>query len=126
MTDRILLIVAAIGLVPIALSYGAMPSSSLGWLLGIEVETVNLSHVFRAVMGLYLVNAAFWIAGAFLPELRKPALWVLVLFMGGLAAGRALSLVLDGMPSPILVLYLVLELGLAVAGIIALRRPVAA
>jgi hypothetical protein len=36
--------------------------------------------------------------------------------MFGLAAGRALSLLLDGMPHWLLVVYLVLEIGLGAVG----------
>ena len=42
--------------------------------------------------------------------------------MSGLAAGRVLSLVLDGMPSPVLIFYLVAELVLALMAAKALRR----
>jgi hypothetical protein len=36
-----------------------------------------------------------------------PALWSLVVFMFGLAAGRAASLVVDGFPHPLRFVYLV-------------------
>ncbi len=62
---RAFLIFCAAGLVPIALGYGAMPSASLEFLFGISVETTNLTHIMRAVMGLYLGMAAFWLYGAF-------------------------------------------------------------
>jgi len=53
------LLFTAVGLTPIALSYGAAPSSSLPYLFGIEVDTVNLTHILRAVMGLYLALVCF-------------------------------------------------------------------
>ena len=49
---RAFLIFCAIGLVPIALGYGAKPSVSLDALFGISVDTTNLTHIMRAVMGL--------------------------------------------------------------------------
>ena len=88
MTDRMVLILAALGLVPIALSYGVVPSASVTYLLGFPVEGLHQTHVFRAIMGLYLANAAFWLAGALSPALRRPALWGLFVFMAGLAGGR--------------------------------------
>jgi len=115
-TDSIFLIFAAVGLTPIALSYGAIPSSTLTPLFGFSVERPNLTHIFRAIMGLYLALACFWIAGAMIPQLTVAALWSLVIFMFGLAAGRALSLLLDGMPHWLLVVYLVLEIGLGAVG----------
>jgi len=51
-SNRTLLLLAAFGLVPIALSYGVVPGRSLNFLLGFPVEDTNLVHVFRAVMGL--------------------------------------------------------------------------
>ena len=123
MTDRLLLILAALGLVPIALSYGVAPSASLPYLLGIPVEGTNQAHVFRAVMGLYLANAVFWLTAAWKPELRRPALWVLFLFMSGLAAGRVLSILLDGMPGGVLIFYLLAELLFAVLALQLLRKP---
>ena len=36
--------------------------------------------------------------------------------MFGLAAGRVVSLVVDGMPHPLLVIYLVLEVGFGAVG----------
>ena len=110
MNERLLLILAAIGLVPIALSYGLMPSASVKFLLGFPVDGVDQTHVFRAIMGLYLANAAFWLIASGKPELQRPALWVLFLFMFGLATGRVLSIIIDGIPGTVLVLYLLAEL----------------
>lgn len=121
-TDKTILLFASLGLVPIALSYGVAPGRSVTYLLGFPVETTNHLHVFRAIMGLYLANAAFWIAGAVLPQLRIPALWTLLVFMTGLAAGRGLSVVLDGIPGPVLVAYLAAEIVFALAALQALRR----
>ena len=122
MTDRMLLLLAALGLVPIALSYGLVPSASVTYLLGFPVEGTNQTHVFRAIMGLYLANAAFWLVAVGKPELRRPALWVLFLFMMGLAAGRVLSIIVDGMPGFVLLFYLVAELVFGVLAFVSLRR----
>jgi hypothetical protein len=116
------LLFAAIGLTPIALGYGAMPGTSLQWLFGIDASSVNSSHIFRAVMGLYLALAVFWVAGAFNSRLQFAALWSLVVFMLGLAAGRILSLVLDGSPHPLLLVYLVLEVVMGIIGLALVRK----
>jgi hypothetical protein len=118
---KLLLIITAIGLTPIALSYGAAPSASLSYLFGFSVESLNLTHIFRAVMGLYLALVVFWIAGALSSSLTIPALWSLVVFMFGLAAGRVLSLLLDGVPHWLLIVYLVLELAFGLVGLRLLR-----
>ena len=114
--QSLFLILAALGLTPIALGYGAAPQVVLPWMFGIDASAVNVRHIFRAVMGLYLALAAFWVFGARSPELRIPALWSLTIFMGGLALGRALSLVVDGMPHPLLVVYMFLEIGFCFVG----------
>ena len=122
MTERSLLILAALGLVPIALSYGLMPTASVTYLLGFPVEGVNQTHVFRAIMGLYLANALFWLVASTKPKLQRSALWVLFLFMAGLAGGRALSILLDGLPGAILVFYLIAELVFAALSLMLLLK----
>lgn len=114
--ESIFLLLAAAGLTPIALSYGFMPQDSMSYLFDIDASSVNSSHIFRAVMGLYLALVIFWITGARTISLTLPALWSLTIFMLGLAAGRALSIVIDGMPHPLLLGYLALELGFGVTG----------
>ena len=118
---KLFLIIAAIGLTPFALSYGAAPSASLPYLFDFGVDSQNLTHIFRAVMGLYLALMGFWIAGALSSALTVPALWSLVIFMFGLAAGRLLSLLLDGVPHWLLVIYLVLEVVFGWVGLRLLR-----
>jgi hypothetical protein len=122
MSDRLILLLAAVGLVPIALSYGLVPSQSVTYLLGFPVEGTNQTHVFRAIMGLYLANVGFWLAGFAMSSLRIPALWSLFIFMGGLAAGRVVSLVIDGVPSFVLIFYLLAEVAFALLAVIAIRK----
>lgn len=50
-------------------------------------------------MGLYLANVILWLAGAAMPSLTGAALWSLFIFMAGLAAGRVISLIHDGIPA---------------------------
>ena len=117
MRNRFFLLFCAVGLVPIALGYGAEPSATLDALFGIRVETTNLTHIMRAVMGLYLGMVVLWVWGAFRKPMEGPALVACAVFMLGLAAGRILSFVVDGMPHWLLVVYAILEI---VLGLIAL------
>jgi hypothetical protein len=119
---KIFLWVCAAGLVPIALSYGVMPVQSLHMLLGLTVETVNEMHIFRAIMGLYLGMVLLWIIGAMHEKYERAAIVAVVLFMGGLAAGRTLSIVADGWPHWVLVSYTAIEVVIAIVGIVLLRR----
>ncbi|MGL6045983.1 MAG: DUF4345 domain-containing protein [Vogesella sp.] len=120
---QLFLISTAIGLVPIALSYGLVPQQSLGELFGLQVDSVNGFHIFRAITGLYLALALFWVMGALRAGLRQAALLSLVVFMLGLAIGRVVSLLIDGLPNTLLLVYLLLELGIGVLGLLLLKRP---
>ena len=119
---QIILLIAAIGLLPIAFSYGLMPQVSLNYLFGISVSEINDIHIFRAVMGLYVALSLFWFVGAFKIHIRQAALYSLVIFMLGLAAGRSLSMVIDGVPHWLLVVYLALELGIGILGMLMLKK----
>ena len=119
--NRAFLIFCAVGLVPIALGYGAMPSVTLDALFGITVDTTNLTHIMRAVMGLYLGMVIFWLWGAFKPSMTGPALAGCAVFMLGLAAGRILSFIIDGMPHWLLVVYAVLEIVLGLIAVMLYR-----
>lgn len=114
--QRVFLIISAIALTPIALSYGLLPERSLSWLFDIDATGTNTKHIFRAVMGLYFGMIVLWILGANRPELRRAALWSLVIFMFGLAAGRLLSLLVDGFAHPLLEFYMIVELVFGVIG----------
>ena len=116
-STRIFLLICAVGLVPIALGYGAKPAASLEALFGITVDTTNLTHILRAVMGLYFGMVVIWLWGAFDKSLTQPALVCCAVFMLGLAAGRLLSFILDGQPHWLLIVYAVLEV---VFGIVAI------
>ena len=50
--QSIFLLVAVVGLTPIALSYGYAPVISLNYLFEIDASPINVTHIFRAVMGL--------------------------------------------------------------------------
>lgn len=120
---QIFLAIAAIGLVPIALSYGFVPEKSLPWLYDIVAGQTQSLHFFRAVMGLYLGFALFWLLGALRPWLTFTALISLVIFTTGLAAGRAVSFMMDGLPHGLLLMYFFGELLLAALGMHFLLKP---
>ena len=113
---------SAIGLFPVALSYGVAPVESLNWLFGMTVEVPNEAHIFRGIMGLYLAMVLLWIIGAMHESCERPAIIAEVFFMGGLAVGRLLSVVVDGVPHWLLLGYIAVEVALAIAGIALLRQ----
>ncbi len=119
---QIFLLIVAAGLIPIAMSYGVMPQKSLLFLFDVSIADTNIDHIFRAIMGLYLGFALFWILGAFDVRLRQAALYGLVVFMFGLAAGRGLSVIVDGMPHWLLIAYLLIELVFGGIGVFLLKN----
>jgi hypothetical protein len=66
--------------------------------------------MLRAIMGHYLGMTTFCIIAAFTPAWRHVAVIWAVFFMYSIALGRILSLVVDGVPIRLLLLYLAVEL----------------
>lgn len=107
----------------IALIYGVSPQWFFQtFLVESQAPSVDQSHILRAVMMLYLGLGAFWLYCAFSQKYRDAGIIVLAVFCGGLVTGRILSLVLDGMPSPILCVYIAMELGLVPICVWLLKR----
>ena len=119
---RTFLLICAIGLLPIALGYGVVPSVTMEKLFSISVEGANLTHVLRAVMGLYLGMMVIWILGAFRGTLTRPALICCAVFMLGLACGRVVSFLVDGQPHWLLVVYALLEVIFGILALALLRK----
>ena len=119
--QRAFLLVMAASITPISLFYGLAPELTLTTVLGVEVSGVNTQHLFRAVMGLYLGMVSLWLVGALRPSMRITALWSLVVFAGGIAVGRFLSIVIDGWPSPLLTFFMLAEIGIVATGLFLIR-----
>jgi len=107
---RAYLLLVAILLVPIALSYGIAPATVLPKVLDISVSGADQTQIFRALMCLYLAASAFWAIAAFRPAWQQAAVVWAMLFCFSLAIGRVLSLIVDGPASLLLDLYLGLEI----------------
>ncbi|MGB2931595.1 MAG: DUF4345 domain-containing protein [Methyloceanibacter sp.] len=93
----------------IALLYGIDPSWFASTFLGVDDLSVNVAHILRAVMCLYLALGFFWLFSAFSDTHRNTAILTTMVFAGGLVSGRLLSFAVDGQPAPILVFYAALE-----------------
>jgi hypothetical protein len=119
---RTFLLVCAIGLIPIAMGYGVAPSVTMEKLFSISVEGTNLTHVFRAIMGLYFGMIVIWMLGAFRASLTRPAIICCAVFMLGLAFGRVLSFLVDGQPHWLLIVYALLEVFFGVLALVLLRK----
>ena len=119
---RFYLIFSAAGLIVVALSYGVAPAAVLPKMFNLAVEGTDLTHVFRAISGLYLAMIALWVFGAFRPNLTRSAVIAEVVFMFGLAFGRVVSIVVDGVPSILLIGYTVAEIAMGTLGILILKK----
>src|SRR6185437_14756890 len=113
------LLLVAVLLLPIALSYGLAPATILPKFLNITVAGTDQTQIFRALMCLYLAASTFWAIAAFTPAWQRVAVIWAIFFSFSLAIGRMVSLMVDGPASRLLDLYLALEivgglLGLAV------------
>src|SRR5262245_48861868 len=119
---KLFLLVAGVFLIPVALSYGVDPAATLPKFMNITVEGTDQTHIFRALMCLYLGMSTFCIIAAFMPEWRRVAVIWAVFFAYSLAIGRILSLIVDGMPGPILLFYMAVELIVGTLGLLVLIR----
>ena len=93
-------------------------------LFNIDVNTTDEHSVFKAIMGIYLSFAIIWIIGIFKNKYFQIALFSNFVFMFGLAFGRIISIIFDGIPSKILVFGLVGELVLSAYSYIIWRKLV--
>jgi NAD/NADP transhydrogenase beta subunit len=107
----------------IALLYGISPRWFAATFLGITDLNPNVAHILRAVAGLYLALAAFWLYAAFNDKYRDAALLTTILFAGGLAAGRCVSLIVDGQPALVLLIYGAMEFAVVLIGYWVFRLP---
>tara|TARA_Y100001980_G_C14514300_1_gene289671 strand:- start:488 stop:898 length:411 start_codon:yes stop_codon:yes gene_type:complete len=114
--ESLFLLLIAPGVLAVSLSYGLYPQTTLKYLYDIDVNSVNLANIFRAIMGLYIALSIFWVAGAFKKNLRLAALWSMTIFMTGIALGRILSIIIDGFPYPIFFFYTGIEIISALIG----------
>jgi len=93
----------------IALLYGISPQWFAQTFLDVPELSLDIAHILRAVMCLYLALGLFWLYAAFNDIYRNVAVLTTVIFAGGLVTGRIISLFADGQPSGILMLYVVME-----------------
>lgn len=119
---RLYLLIASIGLFPIALGYGVMPAEAMKFLFDLELNAPNGVHIFRAIMVLYFGSIVIWMAGFKSDKFTDFSIMHAVVFMLSLAIGRILSMGIDGMPHWLLTTYAALEIGFGVTGIALLKQ----
>ncbi|OHX66035.1 DUF4345 domain-containing protein [Flammeovirga pacifica] len=94
----------------IALLYGIVPNwFTHTFLSSTTYITTDAAHILRAVTGLYLTLVGWVYYSAITNKHMDATIFVTGLFCGGLGIGRLLSIIVDGVPSPLLVLYVIME-----------------
>ncbi|NOH30568.1 DUF4345 domain-containing protein [Vibrio mediterranei] len=110
------LAINAVGLIPVAISYGAFPFKITKLLYRSDIND-NIAHIFRGIMGIYLAMITAWLLGAFSSTYTLPALFTLVFFMYGAAFGRIISFIQEKRVHSLFYLYLILEIILGSIGL---------
>jgi hypothetical protein len=117
------LIFAFVAVAVIALLYGVSPDWFARNFLDVNDLDADLAHILRAVMGLYIALGLFWLYAAFNPRFRDAAVLTTVIFSAGLVSGRLISLVVDGRPAPLLLIYVAMEFALVPIGLWVFKQP---
>lgn len=115
--ENIFLLIASLGIFPVALTYGLFQEL----FFGIDVNSIEMTNIFRATMGLYMAMGTFWLVAAFNNQYTLSALHSLIVFMSGLAAARAVSMLVDGTPNMVLIGYTIIEAVIAFSGYTVLK-----
>jgi len=105
---------------PTGIIYGS--PSILPEQLDIQVNTIDLANMLKANMCLYIGISAIWILGIWKTEYWKPATELNILFMLTLATGRALSMIMDGLPTGGYIFGIIAEFALGIYSIYQLKK----
>lgn len=114
------LIISLAIVLPTAVIYGS--PSTLPKHLDIQVNTIDLSNMLKAIMCLYFGISMVWIMGIWKSHYWKIATQLNILFMLSLAFGRILSMLTEGLPTGGYVFGVVAELVLGLYSIYQLKK----
>ncbi|WP_431166159.1 DUF4345 domain-containing protein [Tenacibaculum halocynthiae] len=114
------LVISLLIVVPTAIIYGT--PSILSTNLNIEVSTIDLSNLLKAIMCLYIGISCIWLVGIIKEKYWKSATQLNILFMLTLATGRILSIIIDGIPTNGYVFGIIAELVIGLFSVYQLRK----
>ena len=114
------LLVSLLIVIPTGIIYGS--PSILQKQLDIQVNTIDLSNMLKANMCLYLGISLVWLFGIWKTQYWKRATELNILFMLTLATGRALSMIIDGLPTGGYIFGIIAEFVLGVFSIYQLKK----
>ena len=112
--------VSLIIVVPTAIIYGS--PTILPKFLNIEVHTIDISNMLKAIMFLYLGISLVWVLGILKTEYWKSATQLNILFMLTLGCGRGLSMIFDGLPTGGYIFGILAELIIGIFSIYQLKK----
>ncbi|MFK7749627.1 MAG: DUF4345 domain-containing protein [Kordia sp.] len=115
------LTLSTIAILVVGATYGLHPNTFLPLFFDFNVEGTDLNHVFRAMMGCYFALGIYWGYSVLFQKYWRGATLSVIFFMGGLAAGRILSMIVDGIPSTAFTVGTILELIFVVWGFLNLK-----
>ena len=114
------LLISTLVVVPTGIIYGS--PLILQKQLNINVNTIDLSNMLKAIMCLYLGISFIWMLGVLKSNYWKRATELNILFMLTLALGRILSMIIDGLPTTGYVFGVIAELVLGFYSIYQLKK----
>jgi hypothetical protein len=127
MTDKLNFILKNLHLIisisivlPTGIIYGS--PSILTQQLDIQVNTIDLSNMLKALMCLYIGISTIWVLGIWKREYWKLATQLNILFMLTLAIGRGLSMLIDGLPTGGYIFGIIAEFVLGFYSIFQLKK----
>ena len=90
--------------------------------LGVEVSGPNGAYELRGIYGgVSLAAAALCLCGVFRPSLKAPALWFLIIYMGGYVFARAAALLLGPAPTSDYIGFIAFEVIVLAGALLSLR-----
>ena len=122
---RIFLFILSISFILITIAHIVYPQKAFLFFFGVEADYHCNPLIDRALRGVYLGFGLFWMIGVYVEKVRRAALFSLVVFMFGLAAGRVWNVAFDGITDRCLFVYLLIEIMIGGTGalLLVLKKP---
>lgn len=114
------LVTSLLIVMPTAIMYGS--PSILPKYLDIQANTIDFANMLKSIMFLYMGISFVWILGIWKTQYWKSATQLNSLFMLTLATGRALSMVIDGLPTEGYIFGVIAEFSLGLFSIYQLNK----
>jgi len=118
--EKCLLLIVPLGLSIIGCGYLLNPLFYPN-VFGFYFDNINGMHVYRAFGALYLSMSCYWLLSLKNKSWRKGAILSIAFLMAGLLVGRFISLIVEGIPHSLLILFIGLEILCLVQALVVLK-----